>query len=509
MPTSSKTIAKNTVFLYFRMILVMLVSLYTSRVVLEVLGASDYGLYNVVGGVVAMLAVLNGSISAGTSRFITYELGVGDKERLRNVFNVSLVSHIAIAITVFFIAETIGLWFVNTQMVFDENRTIAVNVVYQLSILTAMLNFTQIPYTATIIAHEKMSIYANISIFEVCLKLLMVLLLVKIKNFDALIAYAIMLFIIQVMVILIYRFYCLKQYEESHWRFVKDKSQYKTILSFAGWDIIGSLCGISQGQGINILLNIFFGPVVNAAHAIAYQVQGAVQQLTNNFMLAVNPEIIKTYARKEYDAMTKLINNSSLYSFLLLLVFVLPLCFRIDYVLGLWLKDVPPYTGVFTQIIMVNMMIRAIANPVIKGVHATGDIKAFNIIAGGVGLLPLPVCWIGFHFGLPATYAFWIVLIWGVMANIIEIIFLKRQLEAFSVIDHLRIVYLRCIIVTATAIIPCWLISGVFWDSFLGFCGYYMSAFSVTCLISFCLGLTKSLRTRIIKKIINATHRAK
>lgn len=507
MPTSSKTIAKNTIFLYFRMILVMLVSLYTSRVILEVLGASDYGLYNVVGGIVAMLAVLNGSISAGTSRFITYELGKGDKERLRNVFNVSLVSHIIIAFVVFVIAESIGLWFLNTKIIFPTDRLIAVNVVYQLSILTAMLSFTQIPYTATIIAHEKMSIYAYISILEVVLKLIMVFLLVRIHSYDSLIAYAIMLFFIQAAIIFIYRFYCLRQYEESHWRFVKDKKQYRTIMSFAGWDIIGSMCVISQGQGINILLNIYFGPIVNAAHAIAYQVQGAVQQLTNNFMMAVQPEIVKTYARNEHESMTRLINNAAIYSYFLLLICVLPLLFRMDYVLEMWLKKVPNYAVVFTQIILINIMIRAIANPVIKGVHATGDIKLFNLIAGGVGLMPLPVCWLGLHWGLSPTYAFWIVLIWGIIANIIEIFFLRKQLPVFSAKEHIKTVYLRCLLVTLVSVLPCFYLDSFYQNSFIGFCLYYLCSFISICVIVFFVGLTKSLKIAIVNKATDAIHR--
>lgn len=507
MPTSGKTIAKNTVFLYFRMTLVMLVSLYTSRIVLDVLGASDYGLYNVVGGIVAMLAFLNGSISAGTSRFISYELGKGDSEQLRNVFNVALVSHISIALIVFVIAETIGLWFLNTQIVFDESRTTAVNVVYQLSILTTMLNFTQIPYTATIVAHEKMSIYAYISILEVVLKLLMVLLLTKINNFDALIAYSIMVFGIQFIILSIYRFYCHRKYEESHWRFVKDNKQYKTILSFAGWDVIGSLCVITQGQGINILLNMYFGPVVNAARAVAYQVQGAFHQFTGNFMMAVNPQIVKSFACKEYKAMVRLINNASLYSYYLLLIFVMPVMFRLQFILNLWLKEVPEYTEVYTLIILTNMMIRAIANPVIKGVHATGDIKMFNLIAGGIGLLPLLVCWMGFYFGMNSIFAFWIVLLWGVIANIVEILFLKKQLPEFSITEHLRVVYLRSFLVTIAVLVPCWFINSLFNNTFWGVIEYYIVALIVTASIVFFTGLTKSLKTFLINKIKDAIHR--
>lgn len=489
------------------MTLVMMVSLYTSRVVLDVLGASDYGLYNVVGGIVSMLAFLNGSISAGTSRFISFELGRGDKEQLRNVFNVALVSHIVIALLVFVLAETVGLWFLNSQIVFDDNRTIAVNVVYQLSILTTMLNFTQIPYTATIVAHEKMSIYAYISILEVSLKLLMVLLLTKIHDYDTLILYSIMVFIIQVITLSIYRLFCHRKYEESHWRFVRDKGQYKTILSFAGWDVIGSLCVITQGQGINILLNIFFGPVINAARAIAYQVQGAFHQFTGNFMMAVNPQIVKSFACKEYKAMVRLINNASLYSYYLLLIFVMPVMFRLQFVLDLWLKEVPEYTEIFTLIILANMMIRAIANPVIKGVHATGDIKLFNLIAGGIGLLPIFVCWLGFYFGMNSIFAFWIVLLWGAIANIVEILFLKKQLPEFSVAEHFKVVYIRSFLVTVAVLIPCWFINLLFNNSFLGFIEFYIVALIVTASIVFFTGLTKSLKTLLVNKIKDAIHR--
>lgn len=507
MATSNKTIAKNTVFLYFRMMLTMFVALYISRIVLDVLGASDYGLYNVVGGVVAMMTFLNGAVSSGTSRFITYELGLGDKERLRDVFNVSLVNHMIIAAIIFVLAETIGLWFVNTQMVFDEDRTVAVNVVYQLSILTTMLQVTQMPYTAAIIAHEKMSIYAYISIFEVTLKLMMVWALVYMHHVDALIAYAIMLFFVQLIVMGIYRIYCSRKYPESHWRLVKKVEKYKEIFKFAGWDIMGAVCVISQGQGVNILLNIYFGPIVNAARAVSYQVQGAFTQFTSNFMTAVNPEIVKNYARKEYKEMIKLINNASIYSYFLLLVFVMPVSFKIGCLLELWLKEVPSQTEHFTIVILTTMMIRAIARPVIMGTHATGDIKALNIYAGGLGLFPLPIVWIAFHFGAPAIMAFWIILLWGIFANIAEIVIFKMKLPEFSVSEHLRVVYLRCLLVTIVTVVPCWYISKLFDEGFINFCCYYICAFIITAAIVYYTGLTKTLRTQIVNKVKDATHK--
>lgn len=505
----NKRIAKNTVLLYFRMAITMLVALYTSRVVLEVLGASDYGLYNVVGGVVTMLGFLNGSISSGTSRFISYELGIGDKERLRDIFNVALVSHIGISLIVFVIAETIGLWFVNTHLVFPEDRMIAVNVIYQLSIVTTMLQFTQIPYTSDIIAHEEMSIYAYISILEVALKLGIVFLLMTVRHVDMLILYGIIVFLVQVLIIFLYRFYCLKKYEESHWRFVKDKTQYKQIFSFAGWDVIGALCVITQGQGINILLNMFFGPVVNAARAVAYQVQGAFSQFTGNFMTAVNPEIVKSYARKDYDSMVKLINNASIYSFFLLLVFMMPVMFKLNVLLSLWLKEVPKDTVEFTLIILALTIIRAIARPVIMATHATGDIKALNLYAGGLGLLPLPVSLIVLKLGATPVFVLWIIFLWGIFANIAEIIILKMKLAEFSILEHLKIVYLRCLIVSALAVVVCYYLNTLFEDNLVGFCLYYALAFPLTIIIIFYLGLPKQLQNKLIEKIQYAIHRIK
>lgn len=491
------------------MALTMAVSLYTSRIVLDVLGASDYGLYNVVGGVVAMMGFLNGSISAGTSRFIAYELGKGDYNKLRSVFNVCLVSHGLIALIVFILAETVGLWFVNTQMVFETNRTIAVNVVYQTSIFTAMLQFVQMPYTADLIAHEKMDIYAYVSIVDVVLKLIMVFVLQALHNVDTLIIYALMIFSIQLVINGIYRVYCHKQYSESHWYFVKDIKQYKEIFSFAGWDIIGGLCVITQGQGINILLNLYFGPVVNAARAVSYQIQGAFSQFTNNFMLAVNPEIIKSYARKEYDSMIKLINDSSLYSFFLLLLFVMPVIFKIDVLLNVWLKEVPEHTVEFTNIILITTMIRAIARPIINGTHATGDIKALNLYAGGLGLLPLPVSWLALKLGAPSITVFLIILLWGVFANIAEIVIFKMKMPEFSVMNHLKYVYLRCIFISFITIIPVYYINTLFANNFIGFCGYYCIALILCSIIVFYCGLTSSLRSTIKNKIKYAILRVK
>jgi len=507
-----KRIAVNTILLYFRMILTMGVTLYTSRIVLKVLGISDFGLYNVVGGVVSMFAFLNGSLSAGTSRFITYDLGLGDTKRLKETFNVALVSHIALAVIILLLTETIGLWFVNNKIVFMEDRRVAINVVYQLSILTLMFQLTQIPYNAVIIAHEKMKVYAYVSILDVSLKLVMLLLFSLNKSIDNLILYGIVLFFVQLVVLFTYRYYCYKHCAESHWQFCRDKERYKNIFSFSGWDIIGSLCVISQGQGLNILLNIFFGPVVNAARAIAYQIEGAFTQLTGNFMTAVNPQIVKSFAAEEYDDMHELINDSSKLGFFLLSVFLIPVIFKIDYVLHLWLQDVPAETNIFSSLIMINLLIRVIARPVINGTHATGKIKRLNLLAGSVGLLPLPISYILFKNGYPAVFAFWTILLWGVCANILEIVVLKLEMKQFNVFKYVFSVYGRCLIVALFTVPVDYLLSLHLQGGFIFFIFYYLVAVSLNVILVFIFGFDKNYRKKaliIVSERIYAKKNAK
>lgn len=489
------------------MTIAMVVSLYTSRIVLNVLGASDYGLYNVVGGIVMMLSFLNGSLSAGTSRFLSYELGTGNWENLKKMFNVALVSHIALAFLIFILAETLGLWFLNVYMSFSVDRTFAVNIVYQLSILTAMLQFTQVPYNSAIIAHEKMNVYAYVSILEVVIKLLLVFLLMFVKDVDSLIFYSVLMFGAQLIVITLYRVYCLKNYKESHWAFVKDLSQYRRIFSFSGWDIIGAICVISQGQGVNILLNIFFGPIVNAARAISYQIQGALSQLTGNFMTACDPQMVKHYARSEYSEMISLINNSSRYSYFLLLITISPLLFKFSPVLAIWLGQVPDNTEVYSIIILTTMMVRAIARPVILGVHACGNIKKLNLYAGGLGLIPLPLIYIGFKFfDWEAVNAFIVIFVWGIWANIAEIILLKKELPSFSIIEHLRDVYLPCLSFTLVIWTVVYFISLMIGNNIFVYILYYLISCLASALILFYFGVGKDIRAKIINTIKKKIH---
>lgn len=504
-----KRIAINTLMLYFRMVLIMGVALYTSRIVLKVLGVADYGLYNVVGGVVSMFSFLNGSLSSGTSRFITYDIGTGDEKRLRETFNVAFISHLILAAIILVLTETIGLWFVNNKLVFDSSRRLAVNIVYQFSVLTLMLQLTQVPFSADIIAHEKMNIYAYVSIAEVMLKLGMTFLLRINKSIDNLIFYSAILFFIQLMILGTYRLYCRKHFNESKFLFYKDKSRYKEIFSFSGWDIIGSLCVLTQGQGINILLNMFFGPVVNAARAITYQLEGAFSQLTNNFMTAVNPQIVKSFAVQKYDEMIDLIKDASKYGFFLLAVFLIPVLYKIEYVLQLWLKDVPEQTNVFARIILVMLMIRVLARPVINGTHATGHIKRLNLIAGIAGLLPLPITYILFKLNFPAVCAFITLFFYGIVANTLETIIFKLEMKEFSIRQYFVSVYIRCILVGAVIFAIDFFISKYIDGNFLVFVLYYGLSVLINVIVVFVLGLDKNNQKKLISFVKGKLHAKK
>ncbi|MEG2556614.1 MAG: polysaccharide biosynthesis protein, partial [Odoribacter sp.] len=437
---SSKRITKNMIFLYIRMLFTMGVALYTSRIILNALGEEDFGIYNVVGGVVSMLAFVNGMMSSGTSRFLTYELGSGDFEQLRKIFSVALVLHIGIALSVFLLAETLGLWFVMTQMTIPADRMNAAFWVYQFSVLVCVVQLIQTPYNASIIAHERMNIYAYISILEVVFKLGVAGLVACYVTVDRLIFYAASIFIVFLIIALVYRVYCQKMYAECHFRFVKDKVLYKTLLHFSGWDMLGSLCVVSQGQGLNILLNIFFGPIVNAARGIAFQVEAAFNAFVGNFMLAVQPQIVKLYAANELRAMIGLVNASSKYSFYLVWILALPVLFKTEYILTLWLKEIPEYTVIFLRLILINCLIRAMARSVVIAVHASGDIRELNLWGGSIGLLPLPLSYVLLRSGYEPEIAFIVVIVCSIFCNIVELIVLKRRIT-FSLNDYLLKVY--------------------------------------------------------------------
>ena len=402
---NNKRIAKNTLLLYVRMLFAMLVSLYTSRVILQTLGVEDYGVYNVVGGVITMFTFLNGAMSSATSRYITFEIGKGNIEQLKKVFSTALQIHGAIALLIVILGETAGLWFLMNELVIPDGRMDAAMWVYQCSIISCVVTIMSVPYNADIIAHEKMSAFAYISVLEIILKLLIVYLLVVLP-FDKLKVYAVLVLMVGLLIRYIYTRYCHKHFEESHYIHRIDKALLKEMSSFAGWSFWGNLAGIFYSQGLNMMLNIFFGPVVNAARGIATQIQGVVQQFVSNFQMALNPQITKTYASGELDKMHSLMYRSARFSFMLLFFLSLPIMLETNYILTLWLGIVPENTVIFARIIIAISLIYTIANPCVIANQATGKVKVYQAVVGGLLLLILPISYIVLKMGAPAYSVF-------------------------------------------------------------------------------------------------------
>ena len=448
---NNKRIAKNTLLLYFRMLFMMAVSLYTSRVVLNTLGVEDYGIYNVVGGVVAMFGFINSSMSSATQRYITFALGKGDKSRLQTVFSTTLQIHTLIAGIIVLLGETIGLWFLYNKMQIPADRMDAAFWVLQSSIVATVVMIISVPYNADIIAHEKMSAFAYISILEVVLKLVIVYMLV-VFSFDKLILYAFLLLAIQLMIRFCYSIYCNRHFEETKYKHVWDKALFKEMTGFAGWSLFGNLAGVLFSQGLNMLLNVFFGPIVNAARAVAVQVQSAIQQFVGNFQMALNPQITKTYAKGELDDMHRLMFRSARFSFFLLFFLSLPVLFETNFILTIWLKTVPENTVVFLRIMICTSLIYTLSNPLIIANQATGKVKKYQAICGSILLLILPVSYICLRLGCPAYSVFIVHFMMESLTQMVRMILL-RPMIGIRVRDYFNHIYKQVIVVVAVSII--------------------------------------------------------
>jgi len=444
--SSNKTIAKNTLFLYFRMMLLMLVALYTSRVYLEALGVVDTGIYQIVGGLVSTFVFLNSSLSGATSRFLTYELGKGDSEQLKKTFATALNIHIGLAIIIFLLAETIGLWFLEKQLNIPLSRMNAARVVYQLSILSCFFGITQVPYSASIISHERMNVYAYISILDATFKLASCFLLFLIP-FDRLIIYAILIFISTIIIQMIYRLYCIKKFEECHFRLFYDKDILKPMLSFSLWDLFGNFGVMMRGQGVNIVLNLFFGPAINAACGFANYVQGAVKGFVDNFMTAIRPSIVKTYSINDYDRMKSYMINASKYAFCLMLLLSTPLIFEAKFVIDLWLKNPPEYTYQFCVISLCINLVRTLFSPLMFGIHATGRVRNMSIANGSILILIVPISYILLRLGANPIIPFVVDFILMFLLALSCAYFLKQNMEEFSIKQYIKKATLPCLLI--------------------------------------------------------------
>lgn len=403
--SANKRIAKNTLVLYVRMLFTMGISLFTSRVILQTLGVEDYGISSVVGGVISMFTFINAAMVSSTQRYLNFELVRDDANQLRSVFSTSLQIHALIALAIIVLSETVGLWFLNEKLVIPEARMTAAMWVYQCSILSCAVSIMSTPYNAVIVAHEKMSAFAYISILDVSLKLLVVYLLVVLP-FDKLIILAILNLLVQLFIRYIYTLYCHRHFPESYFQFWFNKTLFKDMFGFAGWSFWGNLAAILYTQGLNMMLNIFFGPIVNAARGIAVQVQSAVQQFVGGFQTALNPQITKNYASNNLPQMHSLMFRSARFSFLLLFFLSLPVLMETNFILTLWLKTVPEDAVIFTQIMICISLIYTTANPCVIANQATGKVKIYQMVVGGILLLILPISYIVLKLGAPAYSVF-------------------------------------------------------------------------------------------------------
>lgn len=496
---NNKRIAKNTLLLYVRMLLMMAVTLYTSRVVLNTLGVEDYGIYNVVGGVVAMFGFINGSMSSATQRYITFALGKGDMGNLQKVFSTALQIHVLIAAVIVVLGETVGLWFMYTQMQIPDGRMDAAFWVLQCSIVSTVVMIVSVPYNADIIAHEKMSAFAYISILEAVLKLAVVYVLL-VFSYDKLILYAFLILAVQLLIRFCYSHYCNRHFSESKYRHVWDKQLFKEMTGFAGWSMFGNLSAVLCGQGLNMLLNVFFGPVVNAARAVAVQVQSAIQQFVGNFQMALNPQITKTYAKGEMEDMHRLMFRSARFSFYLLFFLSLPILFETGFILEVWLKTVPDDTVVFLRIMICISLLYALSNPLMIANQATGKVKKYQAVCGTILLMILPVSYICLRSGCPAYAVFIVHFIMESLAQIARMIML-RPLIGIRMKDYFKHVYLRVSEVVILSVIIPFIVYENMDDSVLRFFTVCIVCVLSVCSVAYTVGLTPNERAFVNLKI--------
>lgn len=450
MAVNNNRIAKNTFFLYIRMMLTMVISIYTSRIILEILGETDFGIYNVVGGFVSMFTMVSGALSAATQRFLSYELGKGEHGHVNEVFSTSIMMHILIAFIILVLAETVGLWFVNEKMIFPEARYNAANWVYQLSLMTFLVDIVSVPYNAALVAYERMKAFAYVSIIEVVLKLIVVYMLL-ISPIDRLVFYASLLSLISILIRVLYGYYVKRNLAKCRCNYVINKEIGKQMVSFMGWNMFGAGAIVANGQGVNVLLNLFFGAAVNAARGIVFQVQGAIRGFVTNFQLAMAPQIIKSYASNDTDEMFSLVFNGARFSFLLMMNLALPIILKAPFILDLWLVHVPSYTVIFLRIVLVTTLIESLGTTLSYAMHASGKVRNYQIVVGSLSLLALPIIYEFLRFGCPPFVAFFVVLFFAIISLLAQVVMLHLSIN-LPILVFLKNVFARSVFVFVASI---------------------------------------------------------
>lgn len=498
--TSHKRIAKNTVYLYGRMIVTMLLGLYISKVVLNALGVTDYGVYSVVGGVVSMLGFFSASVGNSTQRFLNVSMVNEDTTHLRNIFSTSINAHIIIGLVTVILLEIIGIWFIKTKLVIPDDSIDDAMWVFQCSVITFFISIVSTPYTSVLIANEKMSVFAWFSIIEVTLRLGAALLIAHLPA-GRLKLYALLLMGVSIIMRIIYNIYCLHHFSEAKYKWIWNTKLLKEMFSYSGWMIFGSSADMLSGQGVNMLINIFFGPVYNASRAIAMQVQSAVGQFSSNFIVSVNPQIVKSYAAKDYSACYKLVYLSSKMSFFLMLIIITPLVIHIDKILMLWLDIVPPDTSVFVTLILFEFLIRASYTPIAKVNEAHGKIKSYQMSISTLFLLVFVGSWILFECGFPVYTTFILSLCIAILGLFVRLFVMYRQF-GFPMSTYLQKVTFRLCGVFITTFGLTYLISSFYGDSIISIIGTVFSSLFLSSISLFSIGLDVSERRQIVNLLV-------
>lgn len=496
----NKRIAKNTLLLYGRMGITIFISLYTSRIILSALGFVDFGVYNVVGGIVVVFSSLTGALSGSTSRFITLELGKGDKGNPSHIFSTATYLHIVLALLIILLSETIGLWFLNHELDIPENRIYAANWLLQFSILTAAISFTQVPYTAAMIAHEHMSIFAYVGIYS-SLANLGVAFLIAHEPFDRLIWYGLLVLLVNISSLVISRVYCIKHFDECKLRAARDRALYKQMLSYTGYSLWVNLAWMAQNQGVSFILNIFFGPILNAAQAISHRIYSMLEQLYGAFGTAIKPTIYRLYAQGEYVPMNKLAERGASMSYMLVLLAVIPFSVNIDFILKIWLGEYPDYTPIICILVMAAELFAVISNTRLMLFQASNHIKEYSLWNGSILLLGLPIIYVLFKMGFSPYYAFAVLLSSAIASDFMSLYLIGKFIPEFSRRKFFCSVHLRCI-ATTVVIVGIILVENLFVK--VDWCRFITSTLTSSALIAsflwFCV-MSRGQREKVMKKL--------
>lgn len=504
--SNNKRIAKNTLLLYARMLFMMFIGLYTSRVILDRLGEVDFGIYNVVGGFVTMFTIISGAMTTATQRFLSFEIGKGDKGNVKSIFSTMIYIHLFLALIILIVGEVVGVWFLNTHMNFPQDRYDAANWVFQLSLLVFMLNVINVPYNGALIAYEKMSVFAYFCIFDAIFKLA-ICYVITMTPFDKLIVYAVLMTIIQIVLLAMYFLYCRVKFKACRFTGKFNREYGKNVGSFVGWNLIGSLSGVAKEQGVNVVLNMFFGPAVNAARGVAYQVLSKLNGFVMNFQMAMNPQIIKNYASGNREEMYKLVFRGAKFSYLLLLTLSLPVMIEAPLILSLWLKQVPDYTIIFLRLAIFTALLNTLSNPLIISMHASGKVRDYQIVVGGLSLLTLPIIYVGFkYFDIAPYYAMVIAFIIESLCHLARLYMLVRSMR-FPMWRFLHSVTARVCIVTFLSLVIPYFLHKEINVVIIRFFSVFISAIISTVMFGYYLGFNKAerikLKTKAIGVIIN------